>query len=430
MEKQRLKNGIMLLVDPVPGSEVASIGLWLDRGSRDENRGEHGYTHFTEHMLFKGTAKRSPLDIALEIDGMGAEINGSTSHEHTCFYINTAGVHLRKAVEILADMYGGSLFDLSEFEKEKLVILGEIGMSFDDPEDYVNQMFSRIIWPGHGLGAPVMGEEADVRNTTLEKLRAFYQKNYTTDRLILSAAGSVDRDLLAGAAEACFGNRPGLPPGDPSEKMSPEGDRGRQKPIPGNGGRSEFREIEHVYLVCGTEGYGFRDGRRYPLILLNMVLGGSFSSRLFQRIREDRGLCYAISSSLSSFTDTGEFTIGFSTLPGNLRAVLDELNVQIRGVREYGIGEEDLELSKKRFHGNYVLARENVEWKMTRMALEEMAFGRIFPYDEVLHKINRVTADDTAEVAADILRADRFCLASLGPEEHRRVLEDWIFDFS
>jgi len=417
MEKIHLQSGVTLLIDPVPGSEVVSVGLWLNRGSRDEGPDERGYTHFTEHMLFKGTRKRNALDIALEIDEMGADINGATGHEHTSFFVNSARIFLDRAVEILADMYLNSIFDRSEFDKEKLVILGEIGMSMDDPEDYVNQMFSRLIWPGHGLGTPVMGREADVRSVTLEGIRTFYRECYGTDRLILSAAGGLDPDKFAKAAEKWF----------PDSRETPR--YPRKKPAPGSGCLTECREIEHVYFLCGTEAYGYGDERRYQLLLLNMVLGSSLSSRLFQRIREDRGLCYAISSMASSFSDSGEFTINFSASPENLRPVLDELNKQIGLVMRSGIEEEELDRAKRRFFGNYTLARESVEWKMTRMAVQEMVFGRIFHYDEIMEKINRVTVSQIHAVARDLFHAPDFCFASLGPDAQNGVLDDFNFDF-
>jgi predicted Zn-dependent peptidase len=463
-EKHILGKGTVLLIDPIRTSDAVSIGLWLNTGSRDEGEHEHGFSHFTEHMLFKGTGKRSHYDIALEIDGAGGEINGATGKENTNYFINSSSEYALNALDILTDMYLDSAFDKDEFEKERAVILDEIDMSFDDPDDYVGELYSGVLWGRIPFGLPVIGEREHIEKVEVKDLKRFYRRHYLEERMVVSVAGNVDpaeirRGLLrllrrrregVGAGEPGVRSRPSrakppsssasrsgsrssraIPPS--SRSMSPDATRpssnGRRKPKALKGRRVVSRDIEQVYFICGREGYGYRDENRYPMALFNTILGNSFSSRLFQRVREKLGLCYSIASSATSYSDVGEFSVSFATSGKNLPRVLDAVDRELTLVKNGDITDAELEMAKRRFRGNYVLAKENNEWKMVKMAMQEMLYGRLIPYDETLMKIGKVTLDDVNRVGGEMLSSSAFSIASVGPREQRRYLEGFQFTF-
>ena len=463
-EKHIMGKGAVLLVDPIRTSEAVSIGLWLNTGSRDEGEREHGFSHFTEHMLFKGTGKRSHYDIALEIDGAGGEINGATGKENTNYFINSSSEYALNALNILTDMYFNSVFDKDEFEKERAVILDEIDMSFDDPDDYVGELYSGVLWGRIPFGLPVIGEREHIEKAAVKDLKRFYRRHYLEERLIVSVAGKVDpaeirREVArllrrrregAGAEESKVRSRPPRAQSpspsasrsrSPSSRattpssrpMSPEMARpsshGRRKPKALKGRRVVSRDIEQVYFICGREGYGYRDENRYPMALFNTILGNSFSSRLFQRVREKLGLCYSIASSATSYSDVGEFSVSFATSGKNLPRVLDAVNRELTLVKCGDITDAELEMAKRRFKGNYVLAKENNEWKMVKMAMQEMLYGRLIPYDETLMKIDKVTLDDVNKVGGEMLSSSAFSIASVGPREQHKYLEGFRFTF-
>jgi predicted Zn-dependent peptidase len=450
--------GTILLVDPIRTSEAVSIGLWLNTGSRDEGEHEHGFSHFTEHMLFKGTRKRSHYDIALEIDGAGGEINGATGRENTNYFINSSSEYALGALDILTDMYFGSVFDKDEFEKERAVILDEIDMSFDDPDDYVGELYSGVLWGKIPFGLPVIGERERIERAEVRNLRRFYRRHYLEERMIVSVAGKVDpaeirrqlgrllrrrregspsedresRSRSTGARSSgarSASSPPSLAGPSPSRTSPPPSPTGRRKPKALMGRRVVSRDIEQVYFICGREGYGYRDENRYPMALFNTILGNSFSSRLFQRVREKLGLCYSIASSATSYSDVGEFSVSFSTSGKSLPRVLEAVDRELALVKNGDITGAELEMAKRRFRGNYVLAKENNEWKMVKMAMQEMLYGRLIPYDETLMKIDKVTLDDVNRVGGEMLSSSEFSIASVGPREQRRYLEGFQFTF-
>ena len=422
-EKIVLENGVTLLVDEIPTSGAVSLGAWIDLGSRDENNGERGHAHVIEHMLFKGTGKRSAYDIAAQIDTFGGEINGSTSKENTAYYVNVAAEHWSDALDILLDMYFDSSFRESEFERERLVILDEINMSIDDPEEYVGDLFSRAMWGDHALGLPVLGNPESIGSMTLQDAVQFHQCHYRRRGLILSVAGRITAGAFRKEVERLFHER-GYRNGNGIEKRAHSKPEGVGKTI------TEVRDINQVHVLCGVEAYGYRDASRFPMILLNMVIGNSFSSRLFQRIREEKGLCYSIASIATNYSDSGELSIGFSTSPEKLQRVLDEIDKELGDVVKRGIRPSELDLAKDKFRGNYILAKESIEWKMIRMAMQEILFGKLIPYDETLKRIENVTLEDIGEIVHTLFRERRFSFASIGPPVHENLAKDFRFSFS
>jgi predicted Zn-dependent peptidase len=402
---------------------------------------------------------------------MGAEINGATGKENTNYYVNASADRALEALDILIDMYCCSDFDRREFEKERAVILDEIDMSYDDPDDYVGELYSGVLWGRIPFGLPVIGEREDIETASVKNLERFYRKHYLPGRMIVSVSGRVDGEELRRALERllrkCAGDSgpadrakgaggprgrtprtAGRTPTARSASAPPQAGRspktassallsgskapapnGRNKPDALRGRRVVSRDIEQVYFICGRDGYGYRDENRYPMALFNTMLGGSFSSRLFQKVREKLGLCYSISSSAASFSDVGEFSVSFSTGGKNLMKVLEAVNRELALVKKGDLTRAELETAKSRFKGNYALAKENNEWKMVKMAMQEMLYGRLIPYDETLMKIERVTLDDVNRVGGEMLSSAAFSIASVCPREQNRYLAGFEFTF-
>lgn len=420
--KHLLSNGSLLLSDFIPTSRTVSLGFWVKLGSRDEKLGENGLCHYIEHMLFKGTKRRSYYDIAREIDAMGGEINGITGKETTNYYINIASDYFCRAFDMLTDMFFHSSFERTEFEKERLVILDEIDLTMDDPEELMSDLFSSTLWGDHPLGYPVIGEKEAIGKLRVKDLKNFYKLHYRAPVLIVSVAGNFEESLLPGMVESL------LPPVSDHQGSSPPLNS-RERPEPKMGRALMHRDLEQVYFTCGREGPSYRDKDRYTLTLFNIIVGSSFSSRLFQKIRESRGLCYSISSSAISYCDGGEFTIGFSTSLKNFSSVLEAVNSELTLIKVGDIKREELENAKRKFRGSYLLAQESNEWKMARMAVHEIMFGRVVPYDETLRKIESVTLDDLNRLAAKLLQGDRFSSSCIGPEGTERSIQNWEFTF-
>jgi predicted Zn-dependent peptidase len=421
-DKVVLDNGAVLLYEPQQNSEAVSIGLWLNVGSRDEGKDERGFSHFTEHMLFKGTENRSCYDIAMEIDRVGGEINGATGKENTYYYVNVAGEHFHKALDLLVDIYFRPSFKKEDFQKERYVILDEIETAQDDPEEYAFELFSKALWGDRPFGLPVTGTKEDLLNISHSNLKKYHKKHYSLRNMICSVAGQVEENLLQQDVESIL-RFFDTPAGDDTTKNM------RKKPEPFLNRFRFNRGIEQVYVMCGREAYSYKDEKRFPLALLNMIVGSGFSSRLFQKIREEKGLCYSISTHAASYSDVGEFTVGFTAGLANLPVVLEAVCEELKSVKSGAITQEELDNAKGRFKGNYILTKESNEWKMIRMAMQEMVHGRLIPYEETLHKIESVTMDDINEVACTILNGERFCFSSIGPDGHAKYLDGFRFTF-
>jgi predicted Zn-dependent peptidase len=428
LRKRVLNSGPVLLTERVPHSGSLALGLWLPLGSRHEAPSENGYAHFTEHMLFKGTATRSAYRLAAEIDGVGGDINGSTGKENTGYSVQVAGEHWERALDTLLDMYFNASFAGPELEKERQVLLEEIDLAGDDPEEQVSDLFSRALWGEHPLGNPVIGDREEVLSATRERLAAFYRRHYRAGGLVVSASGNLDEEALRESLERQVPREGGEGPG--SDGCRPRSGEDAPPPQP-PGARylHQEREMEQVHLLMGAACWGYRDPERYPLLVLNTVLGGSISSRLFQRVRESEGMCYAISSGVTSFTDTGEFTVGFSTSMSRVTGVLEAVAEELRRVKREGITAEELDTARAKMQGNLVLAAESMDWRMARMAVQEMVYGGPLSYRVTRERINSVTAGQVLRAARLVLSAERFCVASVGPPEHHRAVGSASLDF-
>lgn len=411
-ERIKIGRSFVLVFDEVKGSETLSIGLWTDVGSRDENKDQNGYCHFVEHMLFKGTDRRSHYDIALEIDTAGGEINGVTDKEQTYFYVNLSSENHRIGLEILSDIFLRPSFNPSDFEKERNVILDEIEMIEDNPDDYVYELFSRTIWGDNPLGNPVVGTRETVSKARREEVKNFYENYFPGGKIVLSIAGGINKAELLDSVENYFGS--------PLKNAKETKPGQREKPVFHPSVSIVDRNIEQIYCILGTESVPSNDDRRYALYLLNIILGASFSSRFFQKIREKMGLCYSISTSNTGFSDTGEFSITFTTSKKNLSSLLGALKEEMGEIIVKGVKDEELERARRKFRGNYLLAKENNEWRMARMAYQELIFGRLIPYEETLKKIEDIDIEDLRSMAESLLKKG-FVVASIGPKGHGKV---------
>lgn len=419
-KRYELPGGSTLVLNYAKYSETVSIGFWVKIGSRDELSNEFGFSHFIEHMLFKGTRKRSGSGIAFEVDGMGGEINGATSKEFTYYYINVARDYFEKGIDILSDIFFNALFDDADFIKEKNVVIDELEGSKDDPEEYINDLFSITLWGESSFGMPVIGSREVIENSEVKHLRNFYRRYYCPANLVVSVSGGVDPDTVYKTVVKYI---------DEYCKEKDCTTAKRNKPNARIKRNFEERNIEQFYFIMGRESYSYGDRDRFPMILFNSILGGSFSSVLFQEIREKLGLCYSISSTYLIYSDVGEFTVGFSASPKNAPKVLDVLNNVLKKIKLGGIGLSDLERAKKRFYGNMMLAMESNEWIMSRMAVNEIMYGRIVPIEEVKRRVTDVVMDDIYRVAEDTLDSGFFSMSSIGPVKVISKLKDFSLEF-
>ncbi|HDP81114.1 MAG TPA: insulinase family protein [Spirochaetes bacterium] len=405
MIKYSLENGMTVLLQPVEGVVSISVGLWIKTGSRDERENERGYAHFVEHMLFKGTSQYSAKDIARIVDRVGGQHNAATNREYTCYYINVVSDFLDMSVKLIADMYYNSLFDDDEIGKEKNVIIEEIRMYEDTPDELIHDVFMECMLARHPLGHSILGTQASIKGTNREKLVGFYQDHYGTDNVVFVIVGNFNieeaRASIDRYFQGSFGRTDGrLPTHDPSPGKI------RRRHIP--------KDLEQVHFCLGTEGLKRDDDSRWGLYILSTILGGSMSSRLFQNIREKEGLCYSVYSFHSSYKERGIFGIYCGTSPENYDRALELILKECRAVVETGITAEELEDAKTFMIGNLALSLESNEVRMGQLAKNEMVYGRDFPFLEIAQKINSVTLDDFNRIGHYLFADKELTLVTIG----------------
>jgi predicted Zn-dependent peptidase len=390
--KSSLPNGITLMTESMAHVRSAAIGVWLKRGSRHETAGQWGLSHFIEHMLFKGTAHRTAEQLAEEVDSLGGHLDAFTSKEQACFHLKVLDEHVPRAVAILADLVMNPLFDAEEMAKEKKVICEEIKMVEDTPDDLVLEQLCSAMWPGHPLGRPILGDATSVRGFTRSELTGFFERTYCGKNLLVAVAGHIDHDDVLRLVEKEFSS---LTPGSVEEVAAAP--RTASTVVT----RSK-RELEQVHLCLGTAAYPQAHERRHAAYVLNTVLGGSLSSRLFQNIREKRGLAYAISSGLSAYSDAGSLSIYAGTSREAMDEVLGLIMAELRSLRDEPIPDEELQRAKDHLKGSLILALEGTGSRMHHLARQEMSFGRQFDESEIGAAIEAVDAEAALAVARDL----------------------------
>lgn len=380
-----------------------SMGIWLNVGSRDEEENESGLTHFIEHMLFKGTQQRSALEIAKQLDAVGGMSNAFTSKENTCFHAKVLDTHLPLVVEILSDIFLQSVFDQVEVEREREVILQEINMVEDTPDEYVHILFNKNFWDGNSLGRPIFGNVQTVKSFTREMILEYLNRGYHPDRIVLTAAGNVNHQEFLELVGPAFSN------------IERHGHNFDRTPPRANSRVDLYsRDIEQIHLCLGTRGTSLQEKERYCCSILNVILGGSMSSRLFQEVRERRGLAYSIYSFLSSQTDTGMMGIYGAVRPDNIKETLELIRQELIRFKREPISDTELRAAKEHIKGGIYLAAENTDNRMSRLAKNEMIFNRFVTYEEIEADLERVTVEDIQALAQQIFQPEVMSLVLLG----------------
>ncbi|PRO65183.1 M16 family metallopeptidase [Alkalicoccus urumqiensis] len=390
MKRKELNNGVRILAEEDSRVRSVSIGVWIHTGSRYENEQQAGMAHFIEHMLFKGTSRWSALDIASFFDATGGYINAMTAKEYTSFYVKVPDIHAKKALHILADMYFDSLFDEEEMEKEKQVVLEEIDMYEDTPDDLVHELLAEAAYSPHPLSKPILGNESSIRGYSPQSLKAFMKQHYGGKNTIISIAGSQSDELFEEAAAIFAGAVPGEKQREVAETPFSSRIKVRRK------------ETEQAHFCLGYEGTSLSNPKLYSLTMLNNILGGVMSSRLFQEIREDRGLAYTVFSHHEAFEDTGMLTIYAGTQEKHLQEVQDVTSSILQSLKKDGVTDREFQTVRDQLKGSLLLSMESTSAAMSRNARNEMFQQREISVEEMIRQIDQVRMQDIKQRADEL----------------------------
>jgi predicted Zn-dependent peptidase len=406
-----LPSGLRIVTEVIPGTRSASLGVWVGIGSRDETPAMSGASHFLEHLLFKGTHKRSALQISAEIEAVGGETNAFTTKEYTCYYARVLDADLPLAVDVLCDAVADSVLQPADVETERGVILEEIAMHEDEPGDEVHDVFTEAIFGDHPLGRLISGTEESITPMTRNQINGFYRRRYTPPRIVVAAAGNLDHATVVRLVKkAISGTALDGSAADPAAPRAGTKRVRHQKPhtVVRN------RDTEQAHVVLGGPAIGRHDDRRFALGVLNNVLGGGMSSRLFQEIREKRGLAYSVYSYSSQYADAGLFGVYAGCAPGKIEEVLDLTRKELDRVASDGLTDEEIARGKGMVKGSYVLGLEDSGSRMSRLAKSELLYGDWMSVDEMLGRVDAVTREEVDAIAAELL-AQPMSLAVVGP---------------
>lgn len=397
MRRTVLPGGVRVVTEFVPGVRSASVGVWVAVGSRDEQPSVAGAAHFLEHLLFKSTPTRSALDIAQVMDGVGGELNAFTSKEHTCFYAHVLDEDLHLGLDLVADVVLRGRCRSEDVDVERQVVLEEISMRDDDPEDLLGDAFLEALYGDHPIGRPVIGTVESIEAMTRSQLHSFHTRRYVPPRMVVAVAGNVDHDDVVAGTRRAFG-----------ESLA-----GAAEPAPRRGGSGRMttkptlslttRDSEQAHLCLGVRGMGRHSGNRWALSVLNTAVGGGLSSRLFQKIREERGLAYSVYSSVDTFADTGAFSVYAGCQPENLGEVTTVVREVLASVAADGITDAECARAKGSMRGGFVLGLEDSGSRMNRIGRSELNYGSHRSIEETLARIDRVTNNEVRDVARTLL---------------------------
>lgn len=402
-----LKNGIRVVAEKITYLKSISIGVWIGNGSRYEEAQVNGISHFIEHMLFKGTNRRSAAQIAGEIDAVGGQLDGFTSREYTCFYTKTLDAHTEIALDILSDMLYNPRLDKDDMSLERQVIAEEIRMYEDSPEDLVYDLSSRAVWGDTPMGRTILGTYETLNSINAEIMSSYMNNHYTSANTIISVSGNFD-DNFFNLLEKYFG----------SEKLSD-----KKPPLPeakylcGNN-IVRTKDIEQIQLVASFRGIDVMDEGVYDLLVFNNIFGSGMSSRLFQNIREKRGLVYAISAGHSAYIGTGAFDIGAAMSADSLKEVCSLISKEINTIKRDKLTKEEIHRAKEQLKGNYILSSESIGARMQGAGRSLLLGKPIYTHDEVLKKIEAVNTDSVADIIERVLDSKTLCLSAVGPIEN------------
>jgi len=402
---ERLPSGLRLVTEAMPHVRSVTVGVWLTRGSRHESDAESGVAHFVEHMLFKGTTSRSAQQIAQTIDSIGGQLDAFTAKEYASYYVKVLDEHLSLAIDLLSDMVMRPALAPADVTKEQSVILEEIKMVEDAPDDLVHEVFAQQFWARHPLGRPILGTPETVTSFESAGLRRYFDRTYTASNLLVAAAGNFEHAALRALVDRAFG---ALPPGVPAEAVAP--------PAVTPGLVVRQKDIEQSHICLGTPAYPQAHIDRHAMYVLNTILGGSMSSRLFQHIREERGLAYAVFSNLTTYSDAGAITVYAGCAADRLNEVVDLTLAELRTLRSVAVPDDELRRAKDHLKGSLMLSLESTSSRMSQLARQIMSFGQTFTLDETLDNIERVSAADVLRVAQDLFRDGAPVATVVGPK--------------
>ncbi len=406
-----LGNGLRVLSESMPSVRSVSLGIWLTRGSRHEADAESGVTHFTEHMVFKGTDRYSAREIAFEVDSLGGNLDAFTSKETTAFTAKVLDEHWPRALDVLSEMVQNPTLAENDIEREKGVVLEELKMDEDNPDYLLGTTFARSFWSGHGMGRPVIGCQDTIRAFAREQLRRFFGAAFRGPNLIVTAAGHLDHDALVREVEARLSKLSGAVDGQ--EWTAPVA-------TPEILVRNK-RSLEQVQFTLGIETFPACDSRRFAGFVLSTVLGGGFSSRLFQKIREERGLAYSVYSDLSLYSDTGCLAVGAGTASEALPLVLEQVLREFTDLKDNLAPDQEIRRAKDHLKGSLMLGLESTGSRMANLARQETYHGRIRSLDEISQQVEAVTAESVRNLANEWFHRDRIALSVLGNVPELRI---------
>ncbi|MDA8333598.1 MAG: pitrilysin family protein [Peptococcaceae bacterium] len=401
--KVEMPNGLTILAEEIRHLRSVALGVWVDVGSRYEEDDERGISHFIEHMMFKGTLKRTAKDIAEALDAVGGQLNAFTTKEYTCYFARVLDEHFDLALDLLGDMLFNSRLEGPDVDRERNVILEEIKMYEDTPDELVHDLFTATLWEGHHLGQPIIGSVDTVQNLSRDDLANFHGLHYRPGGMVVAVAGNVDHQVAVEKIKARFAGE-----GRARERrMGP--------PAAQNGIMCRAKDTEQVHLCVGVPGYALSDERIYAVQVINTILGGGISSRLFQEIREKRGLVYSVYSYHSSYHDTGVFGIYAGLGKDNVGQAMELVMQEIGEIQKGAVAEEELVRARDQLKGNLYLSLENVNTRMSRLGKSQLYLGTVQSPEELVERVAAVTRDDIVRLALDLFRPERFALASIGP---------------
>ena len=415
INKTVLPNGVKVVSKKIPHVRSVSMGVWVSVGARDETGAQNGLSHFIEHMIFKGTARRNAYQIAKAFDAIGGQTNAFTSMEYTCYHARVLDSHLTTMVDILSDIFLNSQFDAQEVDRERPVILQEIGMVEDSPEDYLHLVAGRDFWGNHPLGRSILGTPDNILTFSAQSIKDFFHQFYHPERIIISVAGNVEHAALVdqvGPAFESIHNGQGLPD--------------RVEPVITPRTQAYQRDLEQTHICLSTPGLSITDPQRFAFSLFNTLLGGNMSSRLFQQIREERGLAYSVYSFMASHEDTGMFGIYAGVHPDNVEQTIALVIENLHRLCQSPVSGTELRDAKEFTKGNLCLAAESVDNQMVRLAQNEIHFGAYIPVSKVIQQVEAVTAEDINHLAVSLLQPGTVAATVLGPVDEAMNLDALI----
>jgi predicted Zn-dependent peptidase len=410
--RDRLDSGITVLAEEVPGVRSAALGVWIRSGSRNEKPEQCGLSHFIEHMAFKGTETRSAFEIARSLESVGGHLDAFSSKEYTCYYARVLDEHLSLAVEVLSDILCHSVFDTKEIEKEKKVVVDEIRTLEDTPDDEIHDLFASAVWRGHSLGRSILGSRETVRAFTRDDVAGFFHENYVAPNVIVSVAGKFDYPALLDLVTRSFTLPSNAAP--PDDSVIPDYVRAME---------IMEKKLSQEYLCVGTRGVSYDHELRYPLLVLNVAMGGGASSRLFQKVREEEGLAYSVFTYVDFLRDSGLFCASAGVDPGSTRRALDVVLEEFEKARDSGLSAAEVRSAKEQLKGSLLLGLESMSNRMTRLARSEIYYGRFISVDELVSMIEEVNTENTRRAAELALDRERLSLVALGPSSRTEIGE-------